>query len=86
MNTETYTPSAEAVTRSAGYTIRRTCPVGTELVAVTPFFHYRSYPAGTRGTVRDYTNAGFRGIEVSLTLADGTYVHGVNAGHFVAAR
>lgn len=48
-------------------------------------FQHRGYcgqplPAGTHMTVEKITNAGFRGIEVSGRLEDGTFVFGISAG------
>jgi hypothetical protein len=36
--------------------------------------------AGTVVTVRSFSNAGFRGIEATITAPDGTSLHNVSAG------
>lgn len=64
-------------TKSRSYQVRREVPVGTRVRVATP-------TETLVGTVAYYVNAGFRGIEVTLRLDDGTRIHGVNAGYLEA--
>lgn len=80
-------------TRNRSYDVRRDVPVGAVVTVTEPVT--RRLPIdgdwdnlrtielqpGVTAFVEGYTNAGFRGIEVSLKLdADGTIVHGISAG------
>lgn len=72
--------------KARSYAVQQSVPEGS---AVT--FTHRTYnrgliEAGTRGKIRHYINAGFRGIEASVELEDGKILHGVSAGVLAAAE
>lgn len=77
--------------RNRSYSAEAARPVGstatfTEDVAVRiPDATFETWTpvtiaAGEPVTIRGYSNAGFRGIEVSVLTRDGHRVHGVSAG------
>lgn len=72
----TFTDRSYSVRRQIGDPV----PAGTRVRFTEPFTYYRQYPEGTTGTLRSFSNAGFRGIEAWVTLDDGTEVYSVSAG------
>lgn len=64
-------------TRDHSYRVRRSIPVGSRVVLLEDQGHL---DADTEVTIHSYSNAGFQGIEATVQLDDGTFVHGISAG------
>lgn len=65
--------------KTRGYRVLEEVRPGTQVELLDDTYCGRQLRKGERGTVRSYTNAGFRGIEATVEI-NGERLHGINAG------
>jgi hypothetical protein len=66
--------------RDRSYRVQRDIQPGERVRFTAPTYSGGQIQAGAEGTLRGYTNAGFRGIEAHIDLDSGRTAYGISAG------